>query len=84
MNQRVMLYAGALIALLFLVGALFYLWIVQSPREVPPPIESALDKAVVETPAVAPSANPLNQVTPTANPIEKTNPFTNEYTNPFE
>lgn len=49
----------------------------------PASIEEALEEAAVETPSVAPDANPLRQVTPAANPIEKTNPFKNEYKNPF-
>lgn len=85
-SKRYLLYAGALAAVV-LLGAVIYasLFAPRTDESAPPAdIGEALKNAVVDTPAVAPSVNPLQQVAPTENPIEKTNPFKNEYKNPFE
>lgn len=86
-SKQYLLYAGALAAVL-LVGAVIYFSLSSAPREdesaPPADVENVLKNAAVDTPTVAPSANPLKQVAPTENPIEKTNPFKNDYKNPFE
>lgn len=85
-NRQYFLYVGALAAVVLLVAVIYVSFFTPGGNESAPPadIGDALKNAAIDTPAVAPSANPLKQVAPTANPIEKTNPFKNEYKNPFE
>lgn len=85
-NKQYLLYAGALAAVVLLGAVIYVSFFTPGGNESTSPadIGEALKNATVDTPAVAPSANPLKQVAPTENPIEKTNPFKNEYKNPFE
>ena len=83
MNTKTIVLAVAVLVVLSVVGLLYR----SSTKDKDAALEelgSSLGESAVETPDVAPGANPINQVLPTANPIEKTNPFKNEYQNPFE
>lgn len=83
-NPKTITYlTGAIIIVALAIGVFVYLRN-QQPTDSVGEFNRTLEQAVVETPAVSPSANPIKQVLPTENPIEKTNPFKNEYQNPFE
>lgn len=84
LKNKYVLYGAALVAVVVLVGALLFLTPAQKTADEGADGLEAVRNAAANSPAVAPNANPLNQVTPAENPIEKTNPFKNDYKNPFE
>lgn len=83
MNTKTVVLVVVVIAVLLTAGFLYRSKTANDDRATQE-LSNALKEAVVETPVVAPSVNPIKKVLPTANPIEKTNPFKNEYKNPFE
>lgn len=82
-NKKIIILSVAIVLILLIGGIWYSLTKELVPEESAQNLQSALEKASIETPT-APSANPLEKVAPTGNPIEKTNPFNNEYQNPFE
>lgn len=81
-QSKLTVYLVSAIIVVLAVG--FFVYTQMAKDESAEEFGQALEKAIVETPEISPSVNPLKQVLPTSNPIEKTNPFKNGYQNPFE
>lgn len=81
-QSKLTVYLVSAIIVVLAVG--FFVYSQMTKDESVEEFDQALEKAIVKTPEVSPSANPLKQVLPSENPIEKTNPFKNDYQNPFE